>query len=358
LVKLAPEYTGLTSSSNGKRMVGWTKTAVARLLDVNGQPVATLEGHTGPIRTATFSPDDQFILTCSRDHTARLWDAQGRFVAALTGHSGHVYSGSFSPDGHLILTRASDGSARLWNIDGHQIAVLQEKNEFLTEAQFDYTGKAVITLSADGISRAWSLDGKLIGLIQPASGPVKTVKAIGANAIAVITGNQDLSVYTLDGKITFSIKHPSIVAGMNSHSDGSLLITWSKDYVVRLWDRDGQLLREFKGHRANIMDASLSEDKKLLLTTSKDGTARLWNREGDLLTEWTIGPDKPLPPRFIAGGHKIVSVANGRQSTLTSSLLPADVYQKMDAATLLQSPVIRQLVQTYNIQFYESFLGH
>lgn len=51
----------LTASSDG----------TARLWDQNGQPLATLKGHTGLVTSAVFSPDGTRILTASDDHTVR-----------------------------------------------------------------------------------------------------------------------------------------------------------------------------------------------------------------------------------------------------------------------------------------------
>ena len=75
----------------------------------------TLEGHTSSVSGAVFSPDGQFILTCSADKTARLWDKNGLPIKTLEGHTSYVYGAVFSPDGQFILTRSDDKTARLWD---------------------------------------------------------------------------------------------------------------------------------------------------------------------------------------------------------------------------------------------------
>jgi WD40 repeat protein len=46
-----------------------------------------------------FSPDGQRVVTASRDKTARVWNAAtGQVIAKLEGHSGPVLSAVFSPD--------------------------------------------------------------------------------------------------------------------------------------------------------------------------------------------------------------------------------------------------------------------
>jgi WD40 repeat protein len=78
-----------------------------------------LEGHTGEVNSASFSPDGTRIVTTSGDHTARVWDAQtGAWLQTLTGHAGSVWSASFSPDGTRIVTASSDRTARVWRQGG------------------------------------------------------------------------------------------------------------------------------------------------------------------------------------------------------------------------------------------------
>ena len=70
----------------------------------SGQLLAKLQGHTGFVESAVFSPDGQHIVTASLDKTARVWDASnGQLLATLQGHTGSVNSAVFSPDGQLSL---------------------------------------------------------------------------------------------------------------------------------------------------------------------------------------------------------------------------------------------------------------
>ena len=81
---------------------------------VSGQLTATLEGHTGGVRSVSFSPDGKTLATGSDDSTARLWDVgSGQLTATLEGHTGGVNSVSFSPAGKTLATGSDDKTARL-----------------------------------------------------------------------------------------------------------------------------------------------------------------------------------------------------------------------------------------------------
>jgi WD40 repeat protein len=97
--------------------------STARLWDVRDphhpSPLSTLTGHTGYVRSVTFSPDGHTLATASDDHTTRLWDVRDPHhpspLSTLTGHTNGVDSVAFSPDGHTLATASADNTARLWD---------------------------------------------------------------------------------------------------------------------------------------------------------------------------------------------------------------------------------------------------
>ena len=100
-------------------------------------PLATLQGHTGEVYSAQFSPDGQRIVTASLDNTARVWEAQtGKLLATLQGHTEEVTSAQFSPDGERIVTASLDNTARIWEAQsGKLLATLHGHTERVNSAQ-------------------------------------------------------------------------------------------------------------------------------------------------------------------------------------------------------------------------------
>ena len=66
-----------------------------------------------------WSPDGTRVVTASADKTARVWDAaSGQLLTSLEGHTGWVTSAVFSPDpdGQRLVTTSRDGTAKVWDV--------------------------------------------------------------------------------------------------------------------------------------------------------------------------------------------------------------------------------------------------
>ena len=64
------------------------------------------------------SLDGGRIVTANGDTKARIWDvASGRLLAILEGHTGEVVDAEFSPDGRRVVTASWDGTARIWDVE-------------------------------------------------------------------------------------------------------------------------------------------------------------------------------------------------------------------------------------------------
>ncbi len=96
-----------------KDLRGWEWHYLHRLCHSD---LLTLQGHTGYVRSASFSSDGSRIVTGSSDKTAKVWDAKtGAEVLTLKGHTEGFWPASFSQDGTRILTGSADGTARIWD---------------------------------------------------------------------------------------------------------------------------------------------------------------------------------------------------------------------------------------------------
>ena len=81
-----------------------------------GKALFDLEGHTKQVRDIGYSPDGQWLVTASEDHTARIWRAATGKSMAVLPHDAEVIMAMFSPGGgQWIVTGTEDRVVRVWD---------------------------------------------------------------------------------------------------------------------------------------------------------------------------------------------------------------------------------------------------
>ncbi len=139
----------------------------AKVWDLKGTELASLENASSwinprdwsilgsGVNSAIFNIDGNMILTAGNDNTAALWDLQGNEIASFEGHILGVNSAVFNPDGNMILTASDDGTAKLWDLRGNEIASFEGHIWGVNSAVFDPAGDMVLTASSDGTAKLW-----------------------------------------------------------------------------------------------------------------------------------------------------------------------------------------------------------
>jgi WD40 repeat protein len=83
-----------------------------------GKCVLTYKGHEEYVYSVCFSPDGQYALSGSGDHTLKLWNVRsGKCVRTFKGHKSRVFSVCFSPDGRYALSGSGDSTLKLWELE-------------------------------------------------------------------------------------------------------------------------------------------------------------------------------------------------------------------------------------------------
>ena len=90
------------------------------------------------------------------------------------------------------------------------------------------------------------------------------------------------AVYNLAEKNTFS-GHKDIILGISYSPDGELVASGSGDTTIKIWQRDGKLLKTITGHEDSVQDVIFSPDGQTLTSSSEDKTIRFWDLSSKLL---------------------------------------------------------------------------
>lgn len=284
---------------------------------------AALDGHTGQVWTAAFSPDGVHIVTASDDKTARVWRADGAAPpVVLAGHDRKLGSAAFDAAGARVVTASDDGTARIWRADGTgDPIVLRGHTGPVLSATFSPDGERVVTASMDKTARVWRADatGRPVVLSGHRGGVFHA--AFSPDGARVVTGSEDKTarVWRADGEGA-----PVVLSG---HVDDVYQVAFSGDgqhvaattlFEVRLWRSDGagdpkilsraaaaafspdgtyQAVNSGKvvhlrlsagrvltlaGHTRDVSSLGFSADGRRVIATSMEhGSALVWNTRVD-----------------------------------------------------------------------------
>lgn len=241
----------VTGSADGTAKIWDARTGELQIVvparDANDKPQATRQQD---ILAVSFSPDDQLIVTASRNERAIVWRADNGEPVAEFLHDHWVQHAEFSPDGKSVLTASIDRSAGIWDIaTGERIGSPLTHDSDINTGHFSRDGRFVVTTSMDWTARVWdAATGKPVSDMMRHQGPVRVA--------------------------AFS-------------PDGSRIATGADDGIVRLWDTvTGLALNDGFHHSDAISFVRFSPDGNSLLVVPKNG---------DLILYELLVPEFPAP---------------------------------------------------------------
>lgn len=192
------------------------------------------------------------------------------FYTATLHHDNIIYSAVFSEKGDMILTGSEDGTARLWTDKGKLLQVFKCDNR-VQSALFSPDGQRVLT-SAWNIASLWSIDGKLLK----------------------------------------KLKTDYVLSAISFSPDGKQILGGLRNGVLKLWDGEGNFLRDLKLHNAPISTIEFSHDSSKILTATWDREIKLWNPNLSPLEDWTWTKQSQInSAMFFDKGEGILAALKG-----------------------------------------------
>lgn len=278
----------------------------------DGQPLLTLQAHTGWIWAVTFSPDGKTLASCSHDWLIRLWDVQsldvepsnpasldaasdsshlpGTCLNTLRGHAHRVWTIAFSPDGQLLASGSDDQTVRLWNVqDGACLTVLQGHTGGVTSVRFSPNGQLLASTGEDASIRLWSVAHKTcLKILQGHTRWVRSVvfapqrDANSPDGQILVSGSEDRTIRLWQVETGTCFKtlqgHTGWVTSLSFSPNGQTLASGSEDGSVRLWRmQDGTCFKLMQGHSSCVWQVAFNPNGQTLASGSADRSTRLWN---------------------------------------------------------------------------------
>lgn len=253
--------------------------AVIRIWSVpNGEPVATLQGHTALVAQVEFTPDGSSLVSSSLDGTARRWDLTSQTEACrFEGHAAGVLSMSLARDGRRVAARSFDNTVRVWEAEscqelnvyeygafgllfhpsGDQLAIaVAEGGAVVVEVE---TGAEILTAGVEARDVRFSPDGSLLAVAQ------------GSQETLVVDTETGAQQFVVPG-------HSPRTEAVDFSPDGSFLATGGADGAVRVWDAEsGVGLLVLNGVGSNVEHLTFDPASTFVAGAGTSGRVLVWD---------------------------------------------------------------------------------
>lgn len=193
-----------------------------------------------PVNAVRWTPDGRRVLTASSSGEFTLWNGLTfNFETILQAHETAVRALEWSPSGDWLLSGDHEGLIKYSQPNMNIVKVLPAHTEAIRDLAFSPASNKFVTASDDGSMKLWNF-------------------------------NEGIEERTFTG-------HGWDVKAVDWHQSKGLIVSGSKDNLVKLWDpRTAQCLSTLHGHKNTVSKLMFQKSGgSLLATCSRDSSARI-----------------------------------------------------------------------------------
>ncbi|KAJ6002640.1 hypothetical protein N7451_005187 [Penicillium sp. IBT 35674x] len=342
-----------TESTAGFRLACGSDEGKVKVFDLHKRKaIASLDSHVSLVRSLSFSPSENALLSASRDKTVIIWDAKTWKTRRIIPVLESVEAASFIADSGLCVIGGENGKLRVWDCNrGSEVTEEQEAGEeyeSIVSIQYLPGLPYVMTVHADQTIRLHSIEP--LSDYKPGSDlpPLTITRRISGNddeiidlafvgpdrsMLALATNTESIRVVSVapsedrpsaEGEQFFGADiahlegHEDIIIAIDVDWSGHWLATAAKDNTARLWRLDPKnssytCFAIFTGHAESLGAVALprtppqtssgaykdplSHPPAFMITGSQDRTLKRWDT--GRLSPLKVGSDKTHSPKAI-----------------------------------------------------------
>ncbi len=343
-------------SPNGKRLVTLACTPYAkgippdiRIWDVaSRRPQFELAGHASFVRSGSFAPDGEVLVTGDGDGLIKLWDLGiQKEIRSLPGHHGFVSAVTFSPTGRILATADEHGTVILWDWRAGTVSlVLSAHRAPIYDLSISRDGKWLATASRDHTAKLFEIEtGAELATFRGHPDRIWSVD-FSPDRQRLATAGSGVRVWPAAPKEdSFIFSHEKSTGTVRFSPDGRFLVQelWQSNQVV-LWDpaSRSRVQSSLKGR-----DCAFSSDGKLLVVIC-DGRPVV-HETATFLQRATIAVRAPVTgPMVLSPDGKFLAARRGNREVLIDMELMREVTTvegtSEDTAPLVFSSDSRHLI--------------
>jgi WD40 repeat protein len=276
------EIKSCSFSPDGNKIISSSGDKMLKLWEIStGRELHAFAGHYAGVNGCAFSPDGTLIVSASSDKTLRIWDSSsGQAIRILKGHTGPVIACAFSPDGSKILSGSWDKTLKLWDTNtGNEIRTFTGHSSRVEACCFLSEGLTIVSASGDSTLKLWEANsGKEIRTIRGHLNAVISCSVSPSIFSDIVSASWDNTVKVWDactGECRYSVR--SIQNFCVYSPDGTKILLASIDKDLHLIDSTGNPISIFKGHTSAVRTCAFSPDGTKFVSGSNDGIVKVWD---------------------------------------------------------------------------------
>ena len=239
------EPQSLTFTRDGKQLLiaggEHSKSGCAVLVDIaTGKRITKVGDELDTVLAADISPDKRRIAIAGPQKIIRIFDSvTGEVIVEMKKHTDWIFSLRYSPDGILLASGDRSNGLIVWEADsGRLYSQLNGHKGSIRALDFRADSNVLASASLDGTVKLWDMFES------------REIKSWGA--------------------------HGGGVTAINFANDG-LIATSGKDSLVKLWDGNGALQKQYKGLSEAGLEVAITGDGKHLAGGDWNGKVQLWS---------------------------------------------------------------------------------
>ncbi len=249
----------------------------------SGRPLGRLAGHSRNVKCAAYSPDGNYLLSCSADGTATYWDVQEcRQVFSCARSAGEQWAVAVAPDGRNGITAGQEGVLHCWDLKtGQEQATLSGHEGLVQCVCFSPDGRQMLSVGNDCAVHLWDMERKVEAARFAGHRAALRTAAFSPDMKQIISGDDSGRVIVWDIAGRRSIRsitaHKNRVQSVEILPDGKRFLSASTDRAeqVRLWEiATGRELRRFS-YPSGVNMMRLSPDGTQFVVGHVDGLLTL-----------------------------------------------------------------------------------
>jgi WD40 repeat protein len=282
-------------SSDGTTIASTSEDGSFPLWDIATGTLKAGIGEGGkPVYYSMFSPDGKRLIAGQGNQVKIRDGSDGWEVKDIDGFTGSVYAALYSPDGRWIAAACGDGTVRLLDelyterirfigFEGEEWIAITPSNYYTASAKGDQylNARTGNTVSGADRYRATFYKPDIIpqklkplmihGIILSAtpSPNGQKIASVSRNTIKIWDANTRRELISISGELGFEVIWSP---------DGNRLVGSEKN-TVKIWNsQNGQLIRTLSGYTARVSNIAMSRDGRRLAGVSDDKLI-VWNTE-------------------------------------------------------------------------------